>query len=74
MSSRLRIVAGNASRVPSPCTDVCRIDAARGWCEGCLRTIDEIAAWGALDDRAKRAVWKSLPGRRQALADARDTN
>jgi len=72
MSGSLRIVADSQSKVPSPCTDVCRIDAASGWCEGCLRSIDEIAAWGALDDRARREVWKRLPGRRQALADARD--
>jgi predicted Fe-S protein YdhL (DUF1289 family) len=43
---------------------VCTIDPATGWCAGCLRTIDEIAAWGSLDDRAKRAVWKLLPARR----------
>jgi hypothetical protein len=43
---------------------VCTIDPASGWCAGCLRTIDEIAAWGSLDDRAKRAVWKLLPERR----------
>ena len=56
----------NAPLVPSPCTDVCRIDPVTGWCEGCLRTTDEIAAWGALDDRAKREVWKRLPARRAA--------
>jgi predicted Fe-S protein YdhL (DUF1289 family) len=50
--------------IPSPCTSVCTIDPATGWCAGCLRTIDEIAAWGSLDDGAKRAVWKSLPERR----------
>ena len=65
----LRIAAGNASRVPSPCIDVCRIDAASGWCEGCLRTIDEIAAWSALDDDAKRAVLAALPPRRTAWPD-----
>jgi len=53
-----------ASEIPSPCTNVCTIDPATGWCAGCLRTIDEIAAWGSLDDRAKRAVWKLLPARR----------
>ncbi len=53
--------------VPSPCTDVCRIDAATGWCEGCLRTIDEIGAWGALDDRARRDIWKRLPARRASF-------
>jgi predicted Fe-S protein YdhL (DUF1289 family) len=50
--------------IPSPCTSVCTIDAATGWCAGCMRTIDEIAAWGSLDDAAKRAVWKRLPARR----------
>ena len=29
----------------SPCINVCRMDKASGWCEGCRRTIDEIAAW-----------------------------
>ena len=54
---------------------MCTIDPATGWCTGCLRTIDEIAAWGSLDDRAKRAVWKLLPERRaerdrRTVADA----
>jgi predicted Fe-S protein YdhL (DUF1289 family) len=42
------------------------MDAATGWCEGCLRTIDEIAAWGGLDDEARRAVWAQLPQRRDS--------
>jgi uncharacterized protein len=58
------------SEIPSPCTSVCTIDAATGWCAGCLRTIDEIAAWGSLDDAGKRAVWKRLPARRAELARA----
>ncbi len=49
--------------VPSPCTNVCRMDAASGWCAGCLRTIDEIVAWSRLSDEAKRAVWAELPQR-----------
>ena len=73
MSGKLRSVAVDSkAAVPSPCTDVCRIDPASGWCEGCLRTIDEIAAWGSIDDAARREIWKRLPGRRQALADRRD--
>jgi predicted Fe-S protein YdhL (DUF1289 family) len=51
--------------VASPCIDTCTLDPHTGWCEGCLRTIDEIAAWGALDDKARRAVWKRLPERRR---------
>jgi predicted Fe-S protein YdhL (DUF1289 family) len=56
--------------IPSPCIDICAVDAATGWCAGCLRTLDEIAAWGALDDDDKRGVWKRLPARRAALARA----
>lgn len=53
-----------ASSVGSPCVNVCRMDEATGWCEGCLRTIDEIAAWGALDDEARRGVLRALGERR----------
>lgn len=56
--------------VPSPCVNVCQMNPATGLCEGCRRTIDEIVAWGSLDDAAKRAVWVQLRERR---ACARDT-
>jgi uncharacterized protein len=54
-----------ASAVKSPCVNICRMDAGTGWCEGCLRTIDEIAAWGALNDDLRREVLALLPGRRR---------
>ena len=50
--------------VASPCTSVCRMDARTGWCEGCLRTLDEIAAWSGLDDADKRRLWLLLDQRR----------
>ncbi len=53
--------------IASPCVNVCSIDARTGWCEGCLRTIDEIAAWGVLNNAQKREVWKLLPQRRHAI-------
>jgi predicted Fe-S protein YdhL (DUF1289 family) len=55
--------------VPSPCIDVCEMDARSGLCRGCARTIDEIIAWSKLDDDAKRKVWALLPARR-AQGDA----
>ena len=53
--------------VPSPCVNVCRMHAPTGWCEGCARTIDEIAAWGGLPDEARRRIWQLLPDRRVRL-------
>ncbi len=61
-----------ATTVASPCISVCVLDPATGWCKGCLRTIDEIAAWGALDDGAKRDVLARLPLRRATTGGGRD--
>jgi len=33
-------------------------------CEGCLRTLDEIAAWSGMSADEKRAVLAKLPARR----------
>lgn len=49
--------------VPSPCTGVCRIDAATGWCQGCKRTLGEIADWPMLRSDEKRAVLQALEQR-----------
>jgi predicted Fe-S protein YdhL (DUF1289 family) len=54
----------SGAAVPSPCINVCRMDATTGLCAGCLRTIEEIAAWGSLDDAAKREVWQRITQRR----------
>jgi len=47
----------------SPCNKVCTIDDASGWCRGCGRTLDEIAAWGSLGDAAQRRIAERLPQR-----------
>lgn len=38
--------------------------AASGWCVGCLRSLDEIAAWGAMPNAARLGVLAQLPQRR----------
>lgn len=53
--------------VASPCVSVCRMSAATGYCEGCLRTLDEIAQWSQLDDDQRRAVLANIALRRAAL-------
>jgi predicted Fe-S protein YdhL (DUF1289 family) len=53
--------------VPSPCINICRMVPATGLCEGCMRTIDEIVAWGRADDDYKRAVWAEIHRREAQL-------
>lgn len=55
-----------AAPTPSPCTGVCEIDAATGFCRGCLRTIDEITGWRDADDRARGDITRRLAARRAA--------
>jgi predicted Fe-S protein YdhL (DUF1289 family) len=58
--------------VPSPCNSICAIDQVTGFCAGCFRTLDEVAAWSVLDDIEKRAVWAALPVRRADCAKRDD--
>jgi uncharacterized protein len=62
----------SASSVASPCIGICRMNEATGLCDGCLRTIDEIAAWSTLDDTAKRAVWNAIEARHTRWMAQRD--
>lgn len=48
----------------SPCVNVCQMDERIGLCKGCLRTIDEIAAWASMSDAQKREVKTQLLSRR----------
>ena len=57
----------NIGPVPSPCVSLCKMDADRRYCMGCLRTIPEIVAWGKADDDYKHAVLAELPLRRQIV-------
>lgn len=40
------------------------MNEATGLCEGCLRTLSEIAAWGSLNDTQRRAIWLRIRERR----------
>jgi predicted Fe-S protein YdhL (DUF1289 family) len=65
-------MARSEGPVPSPCTSVCRIDNATGLCAGCLRTIDEIAAWSVLDEAQRRSVWDAIAMRRAAMTQVKE--
>ncbi|MQY51342.1 DUF1289 domain-containing protein [Rhodocyclus tenuis] len=53
-----------AASPKSPCVDICRMDAARRLCTGCLRTLDEIGGWSGFSDDEKRAVLAAVAARR----------
>jgi len=58
--------------IVTPCVSICEMDARTGLCRGCFRTLDEIAAWGALDAEAKRAILARIGERRSRLAPTND--
>jgi len=49
--------------VLSPCVSVCRMSERTQLCEGCWRTLDEIASWSHFSQAQKRAVWTLLTER-----------
>ncbi|MEJ6593737.1 DUF1289 domain-containing protein [Parasphingorhabdus sp.] len=52
----------------SPCNDICAIDRASGICEGCGRTLSEIAEWASASANRQQEILSLLPSRMQALA------
>jgi uncharacterized protein len=54
----------------SPCINVCRMHIQLGLCEGCARTLDEIASWGQMDELARDRIWNLLPDRQARLRQA----
>lgn len=63
---RLRTL-DTAADVPSPCISICRMNARTDLCDGCFRTRSEIASWSGAHDDSKRAVWRVIAQRMQAL-------
>ncbi|NJN45570.1 MAG: DUF1289 domain-containing protein [Candidatus Competibacteraceae bacterium] len=54
---------------PSPCINVCKLDNSTGLCEGCFRTLDEIAAWSGYSAAEKRQVLDRLEERCERVLD-----
>jgi predicted Fe-S protein YdhL (DUF1289 family) len=68
MTSAIELLAENVRRVasapaldvPSPCISVCKMDPVTQMCEGCFRTLDEIADWSRMADERRREVWRRI--------------
>lgn len=70
IAARAMLVRAMAEEIPSPCVSVCRMDLQREYCEGCLRSIDEIRVWHASSDLEKKAIWALIAERAAALGPA----
>lgn len=51
--------------LPSPCINVCQMDAASRLCRGCFRSIEEITRWAATDDATRAAILAAVAKRRR---------
>jgi predicted Fe-S protein YdhL (DUF1289 family) len=51
-----------AAAVPSPCINICRLNA-QGLCIGCRRTLSEIAEWSGASDARRLEIVSALKAR-----------
>ncbi|UTW52668.1 DUF1289 domain-containing protein [bacterium SCSIO 12827] len=52
----------------SPCISVCVVDEPTGFCQGCWRTVDEIAQWPRLMRHQRLEILARLAERRGATS------
>ena len=65
---RLRaLTVDEGGEIPSPCISICRVNESTGCCEGCFRTLGEIAGWSSAGDEGKHGIWKRIEQRMNAL-------
>ena len=55
------------TRMESPCIKVCVIDPVSGLCEGCARSLKEIAQWSRFTAQERWRVMGELEGRKALI-------
>jgi len=53
----------NRDEVESPCVKICVVHPTERICTGCLRSMDEIAAWSRMSNSERAALKAELPAR-----------
>lgn len=61
----------NRDEPQSPCINICVIHPTAKICTGCLRTMDEIAGWSAMNPTERQGVLDALPERDEYLKKRR---
>ena len=57
--------------VQSPCINICVVHPAERICTGCLRSIEEIGAWGRMSNEERAELLEELPSRAGRLKKRR---
>jgi predicted Fe-S protein YdhL (DUF1289 family) len=68
LPERVQLALREGRPLPSPCLSICRIDEEAGWCEGCARTLDEIACWGSASNAQRLQIWLQVVQRQAGSA------
>ncbi|BDU59257.1 hypothetical protein LMORI2_22390 [Limnohabitans sp. MORI2] len=68
LQAQAKRVLQSADAPPSPCISVCRMSDDTTYCEGCWRSLDEIAGWAQRNPDEKRAVWQQIEERLETHA------
>jgi hypothetical protein len=50
----------------TPCISVCIVNKHTGLCEGCGRSVPEIARWASMTPAERRRIMSELPARMKA--------
>jgi hypothetical protein len=61
----------NRGEIESPCIKVCVVHPAERICTGCLRSLEEIAAWSRMSPEERRRIMEALPERGARLKKRR---
>jgi len=68
MSNLISATTNEAMMIPTlsvanPCINICRMDLAGKFCQGCGRTLAEIGLWDQMTDAKRADVMATLPMR-----------
>ena len=55
------------NKAVSPCINVCSINDGNGLCQGCFRTLDEIAFWSHATNDERLMIIVAIAQRREEL-------
>jgi predicted Fe-S protein YdhL (DUF1289 family) len=56
--------------ISSPCINICAVNGRTNLCDGCGRTLKEIATWSRMSEEERLAIMDALPARQRAAREA----